>query len=126
MEIKAWVVVKDGHIKCHFSREQAAAAHANLIGGTAVELTGEMPDPPHEWKVGDWALNPYGYPVQILMINLGAVVFWYLDEGVWADVIDVEVFATWKPCEAPAWFSEDLGPGDLDNLSWEEIRRPNG
>ena len=137
MKIKAWAVVGP-------DREIIGVYETvpKTVGGeTVVELTGELL---HEWKVGDWAMNEYGTAVQILMLNLGAAVFWYFDEGVWSAVVDIDILNTWTPCEAPEWFSEDLGPGDLDmlpedqdsessvnycpgqHLSWKVIQRRNG
>ena len=112
--ITAWAVLsadrEDGPV---WWERHRADEYAATTGRTVVELTGELPDPPHEWKVGDWLTWWDGdSPNRIVAIVDGVAVFWW-KKGTRDGGTSVEVgrFAIGenndaKPCDPPAWFTE--------------------
>jgi hypothetical protein len=82
------------------------------VDNTLVELTGELPDPPHEWKVGDWfaLVADEQPPARIVDINETTVAYQWRDA-------DGDPAAAWSytasfknnavPCDPHAWFTED-------------------
>ena len=93
-----------GYTTVHRTAEDAKTDHGLDAYAVAVEI--ELPDPPHEWKVGDWA-EYAGATMRLVDINNTTVAFHWRDEegdpaadwchrDAWADVA--------TPCDPPAWF----------------------
>jgi len=85
--ITAWAVVDDGTV--------------------VLKLTGGLPDPPHEWKIGDWFANDDDETAcQIVAIWGTDCLYWHQDDyGVWSEWATLTEHD--KPCDPPAWFTED-------------------
>lgn len=101
------------YVNCYPSGRTIAYEHATNArdcagdDAYAVAVEIELPDPPHEWKVGDWA-NYGGAAMRIVDINATTVAFHWRDEegdptadwcyrDVWTDDA--------TPCPPPAWFT---------------------
>ena len=112
--IKVWVVVDDGAITYgHYLTRQAAEEGIKRLGGTVVELTGELPDPPHVWKVGDWYViedQPGAYQIAAPAAGGLFYVLHHLDPRKHVRLLEYVSMnakpANAIPCDPPVWFTE--------------------
>lgn len=85
------------------------AGHEAYAIAVEIELP-DPPDPPHEWKVGDWFKSGEGPAAQIIDIHGQAVAYHWRENGqCYADWqgMDLLGYEGTTPCDPPAWFSED-------------------
>lgn len=69
----------------------------------------EIPDPPHEWKVGDWfTCEGWMHPARIADMGDRYFAFHYRDSvgDPTADMAPVGELADATPCDPPDWFTE--------------------
>lgn len=82
-------------------------------GGFATSIVEvEIPDPPHEWKVGDWFVNREGDGKQCRIIDMVDDEFAYAfrdwdgcPRADWAGVWMLEEEC--EPCDPPEWWDGD-------------------
>jgi hypothetical protein len=102
--------------------EAEAERVAQTYGWELVELTGELPDPPHEWKVGDWAKNPTTPMLRRQIVAMDSRgVLWFDTAGHYGLMQSVPKH--WQPCNPPAWFTEGELPDPpktvtVDGATW--------
>lgn len=113
--ITAWAVVdEDTGVAIYLRFDEAFARGLAKDHFTVVELTGELPDPPHEWKVGDWFKLGASAPCRILYLTDEQVAISSCPRP--RGDMPPEMLAVWRrislddplcvPCDPPAWFTD--------------------
>ena len=114
--VTAWVVVDPatGIIYETAMRQVTAEALARDYGdGVVIELAGELPDPPHEWKVGDWYViedQPGIYQIAAPAVGGTFYVLHHVEARKHVKLLEYVSMsakpASAIPCDPPAWFTE--------------------
>lgn len=115
--MKAWAVVQDGPnasgwIGNVFHTESSAMRWVEKGNDDMRVIEIEIPDPPHEWKVGDWFVNREGDGKQCRIIDMVDGEFAYAFRD-WEGSPRADWSGTWmleeecEPCDPPEWWEGD-------------------
>jgi hypothetical protein len=100
-------VYNDGGAYVH---NTPSVASENADGAYLIAYEVEVPDPPHEWKVGDWFTQPTNdRPRRIVDITPLGKVAYHLrgsdgEPRVW--ITRLRDLASADPCDPPVWFTD--------------------
>lgn len=103
----------DGEHRIYHTKQIATdLGRSHSCYAVAVEI--ELPDPPHEWKVGDWYYIEDQPGIYQIAAPAGGGLFYVLHHLVPRKHVKLLEYvsmsakpATALPCDPPAWFVED-------------------